>query len=86
MIERIDEHGGPCFKQKADELFNVEYLWTFAMEIKAIWRQIFEGNCSVSPYFLHHYQDNNEAEMLSVDNLSLKILGAYKFFIFWPKM
>ena len=48
-------------------------------------RQIFEGKLSVSPHFLHHYQDNNEAGMLLVGKLSLKTLGVYVFIIFWPK-
>ena len=45
-------------------------------------RRIFEGKLSVSPYFLHHYQDNNEAGMLLVDILSLKTPGVYLFIIF----
>ena len=45
-------------------------------------RQIFEGNLSVSPYFLHHYLNNNGAGMLSEDKLSLKTLGVYVFIIF----
>ena len=49
-------------------------------------REIYEGKWSVSQYFLHHYQDNNEAGMLLVDKLSLRILGAYIFIIFWLKM
>ena len=48
-------------------------------------RQIFEGKLSVSPYFLHHYQDNNEVGMLSEDKLSLKILGVNLFIVFCPK-
>ena len=48
-------------------------------------RRIFEGKLSVSPYFLHHYQDNNKAGMLLVDKLSLKTLGVYLIIIFWPK-
>ena len=51
-----------------------------------IWRKFFEGKWSVSPYFLHYYQDNNEAGMLSINKLSLKTLGAYVFIIFWLKM
>ena len=49
-------------------------------------QKIYEGKWSVSQYFLHHYQDNNEAGMLLVDKLSLRILGAYIFIIFWLKM
>ena len=45
-------------------------------------RRIFEGKLSVSPYFLHHYQDDNEAGMLLIDNLSLKAPGVYLFIIF----
>ena len=41
-----------------------------------------KGKLSVSPYFLHHYQDNNKAGMLLVDKLSLKTLGLYIFTIF----
>ena len=54
--------------------------------IFSVWRQIFQRKLSVSPYFLHYYQDSNEAGMLLVDKLSLKILGVYNFVIFWPKM
>ena len=49
-------------------------------------QQLFEGKWSVSPYFLHHYQDNNEAGMLLVDRLSLKTLSAYISIIFWLQM
>ena len=45
-------------------------------------RQIFEGKLSVSPHFLHHYQDNNEAGMVLVSKLSLNTLGVYIFIIF----
>ena len=45
-------------------------------------RRIFEGKLSVSPYFLHHCQDNNEAGMLLVNILSLKTLGVYLIIIF----
>ena len=48
-------------------------------------RQIFEGKLSVSPYFLHHFLDNNGARMLLKDKLSLKTLGVYIFIIFWPQ-
>ena len=44
---------------------------------KSLRRRIFEEKLSVSPYFLHHHEDNNEAEMLLVNFLSLKMLGAY---------
>ena len=53
--------------------------------IYARW-QIFEGKENVSSYFLHHYQDNNEAGRLLVDKLSLKTLGLYIFIIFWLKI
>ena len=42
-------------------------------------RRIFEGKLSVSPYFLHYYQDNNEAGMLLVDILSQKTPGVHLF-------
>ena len=45
-------------------------------------QKIFEGNRSVSAYFLHYYQDNNDARMLLVDKWFLKTLGAYIFTIF----
>ena len=48
-------------------------------------RQIFEGKSSVSPHFLHRYQDNNKAGMLFRGKLSLETLVIYYFFIFWPK-
>ena len=42
----------------------------------------FEGKLSVSPYFLHHCEENYEARMLLVDILSLKTLDVYLFIIF----
>ena len=45
-------------------------------------QRIFEEKLSVSPYFLHHHEDNNEAGMLLVNVLSLKTLGVYSFIIF----
>ena len=46
-------------------------------------QQIFEGKLSVSPHFLHHYQDNFNTQILLEDKLSLKTLGVYIFNIFW---
>ena len=51
-----------------------------------IGRQIFEGKLSVSPYFLHRYQNNNKAGMFLVDKLSLNILNVYNSIIFSPNM
>ena len=48
-------------------------------------RQIFEGKLSVSPYFLHQYQDNDGPQMLLEDKLSLKTLDVYIFIIFGPQ-
>ena len=45
-------------------------------------RQIFEGKLSVSPYYLHHYQDNSNLGMLLIDKLSLETLGVYISIIF----
>ena len=45
-------------------------------------QQIFEGKLSVSPYFLHLYQDNNKGGLLLVNKLSLKTLGVYLYIIF----
>ena len=50
------------------------------------WQKIYEEKWSVSSYFLHHYEDSNEAGMIFLDKLSLKTLGAYIFIVFWLKM
>ena len=47
-----------------------------------LWLQIFEWKSSVSPYFLHHFLDNDGARMLLKDKLSLKILGVFIFITF----
>ena len=49
-------------------------------------QKIYEEKWSVSPYFLHHYEDNNEAGMDFLDKLSLKTHGAYIFIVSWLKM
>ena len=49
---------------------------------ESIGRQIFIGKLSVSPYFLHHYENINEAGILLPDKLSLKTVGVYLFSIF----
>ena len=40
-------------------------------------RQNFEGKLSVSPYFLHHFLNNNGARTILKDKLSLEIFGVY---------
>ena len=42
-----------------------------------LWRQIIEGKLSVSPYFLHHFLNNNSEWMILKDKLSPKTLGVY---------
>ena len=49
---------------------------------KSVRRQNFEGKLSVSPYFLHHFLDNNGARMIKKDKLSPKTLGVYISIIF----
>ena len=57
-----------------------------ALPLLCIWQKIYEEKWSVSPYFLHHYEDNNEAGIVFFIKLSLKTLSAYIFIVFWLKM
>ena len=59
--------GGPLDRQSM-----LEPASDLRISFKKIGRQIFEGKSSVSPYFLHYYQNNYEAGMLLVNNYFLK--------------
>ena len=65
---------------------NTELTGSNAEKDAYVWQKIYEKKWSVSPYFLHHYEDKNEAGMVFLNKLSLKTLGAYTFIVFWLKM